>query len=144
MRLIAAMLGLMLIIGLAPSADATHYMKHREYRAKTIKLPHCGDSKVLKKISRKFAWAEHHTWGTNWTIDSLTNARLRYNNFNGPSMIAHRHCRATAWLSNGQRRTVIYRVENRMGFAGFGWNVSFCVSGLDRHRVYGANCQSLR
>jgi hypothetical protein len=35
-------------------------------------------------------------------------------------------------------------IEGRMGFAGIGENVEFCVSGFDRWLVYNGRCRVLQ
>lgn len=55
------------------------------------------------------------------------------------------YCRATAYMSDGQTRTLWYLVEYGEGFAGvFGDNVEFCLSGLDRWNVYNGGCRVVR
>ena len=58
--------------------------------------------------------------------------------------IARRYCGATAILSDGASREIWYLIEGRMGFAGMGENVEFCVAGFDRWYVYNGACRVLR
>ncbi len=58
--------------------------------------------------------------------------------------IARRYCGATAILSDGQSREIWYLIESRMGYAGIGDNVEFCVAGFDRWYVYNGACRVLR
>jgi capsid protein len=58
--------------------------------------------------------------------------------------IARRYCGATVVLSDGNSRDLWYLIESRMGFAGMGDNVEFCVSGFDRWYVYNGRCRVLR
>ncbi len=99
---------------------------------------------MLDRIAERFAWAERNTWQRGYQIATIENPRLRYTVFSGPSTIRHRHCRASAVMTNGDRRTVFYTVSAGMGFASIGNGVDFCLAGLDPWRVHGAACQSLR
>lgn len=104
----------------------------------------CADKAMLARIAKRFAWAERNTWRRGYRIEAIERPRLRYTVFNGPSMIRHRHCRASALMTNGARRTVFYTVSAGMGLASIGNGVDFCLAGLDPWRVHGAACRSLR
>ena len=104
----------------------------------------CADARMLARIAKRFAWAERHTWQRGYEIDDIEGPGLRYTVFNGPSTIRHRHCRATALMTNGARRTLFYTVSAGMGLASIGHGVDFCLAGLDPWRVHGAACRSLR
>jgi len=104
----------------------------------------CADARMLARISKRFAWAERNTWQRGYQIADIEAPRLRYVVFKGPSMIRHRHCRATALMTNGTRRTLFYTLSAGMGFASIGNGVDFCLAGLDPWRVHGAACRSLR
>lgn len=69
---------------------------------------------------------------------------FRDNSFPRDRPIARRYCGATALLSDGRKREVWYLIEDRMGFAGVGDGVEFCVSGFDRWKVYNGRCRVLR
>lgn len=58
--------------------------------------------------------------------------------------ISRRYCAATVVLSDGHTRDIWYLIEGRMGLAGIGDNVEFCVSGFDRWFVYNGRCRILR
>ena len=104
----------------------------------------CADSRVLARITKRFAWAERNTWQRGYEIATIEDPHLRYTVFNGPSTIRHRHCRATALMTNGARHTLFYTVSAGMGLASIGQGVDFCLAGLDPWRVHGAACRSLR
>lgn len=59
------------------------------------------------------------------------------------SPVARRYCGATASMSDGQERYVWFLIEKPAGFVGFGNNVEFCVTGLDRWKVYNGRCRVL-
>jgi len=104
----------------------------------------CADARMLARITERFAWAERNTWQRGYQIAAIEGPRLRYAVFYGPSMIRHRHCRADALMTNGDRRTLFYRISAGMGLASIGNGIDFCLAGLDPWRVHGAACRSLR
>ena len=139
MRLLLFTLSLFVIIAVAPAhaADPGSGYARADIRA-------CADARMLARISQRFAWAERNTWQRGYEIAAIERPRLRYTVFKGPSMIRHRHCRATAVMTNGARRALFYTVSAGMGFASIGQGVDFCLAGLDPWRVHGAACRSLR
>ena len=105
-------------------------------------LPVCSDSEVLYKISVVAAWAERNTWHRGWYIRGIADAGETALNPT-PSHIHRRYCRATAWLSDGRRKALVYVVEAGQGFAGVGWNVEYCLPAYDPWRVYDAWCHAI-
>ena len=110
----------------------------------TADIRACADARMLARITKRFAWAERHTWQRGYQIAAIEGPGLRHTLFNGPSVIRHRHCRATALMTNGARRTLFYTISAGMGLASIGNGVDFCLAGLDPWRVHGAACRSLR
>ncbi len=104
----------------------------------------CADARMLARIAKRFAWAERNTWQRGYEIAAIEGPGLRYTVINGPSIIRHRHCRATALMTNGARRSLFYTISAGMGLASIGNGVDFCLAGLDSWRVHGAACRSLR
>ena len=104
----------------------------------------CADARILARIAKRFAWAERNTWRRGYQIATIDGPRLRYTVFKGPSLIRHRHCRASALMTNGARRPLFYTVSAGMWLASIGQGVDFCLAGLDPWRVHGAACRSLR
>ncbi len=112
-------------------------------------IPACDNSRVLKRIQRKFNWAEQKTWSKikhspARQLDAIQRVHQTRATGQTQSRIDHRHCKARAVLSNGSKHTIYYMVEERMGFASLTWQVSYCIRGHDRWRVYGAHCKSVR
>jgi hypothetical protein len=132
-------LSLAAAISIAP-ADAAD--TESGYKAADVRA--CADAQILARITERFAWAERNTWRRGYLIAAIERPRLRYTVFNGPSIIRHRHCRATALMTNGAKRNLFYTVSAGLGFASIGSGVDFCLSGLDPWRVHGAACLSLR
>ncbi|WP_370676950.1 hypothetical protein [Pleomorphomonas sp. PLEO] len=107
-------------------------------------LPTCDNASVLSTLSSRQAWAEAHTWKDGVTIaavDRIDERRLVTEVF---SVIDRRYCAARAELTAALPTTLYYVVSADEGFAGYGWNVEFCLSGRDPYRVYGADCKILK
>jgi len=106
----------------------------------------CAEPSYLSRISSLFVYRVHH-------VPNLPDVRIedfqdihenRYEPEREYWPIARRYCGATVVLSNGHRRDLWYLIEDKMGFAGFGDNVEFCVSGFDPWYVYNGRCRVLR
>ncbi len=108
------------------------------------RFPQCHEGSVLARIEDRSNWAERTTFHYGSQINSIEKVHeRRVENF-GPAPIARRYCRGTAWMSDGKKHTVHYRIEEGMGLAGTGYKVEFCVQGRDRWHVYNGNCRVLR
>ena len=108
------------------------------------KFPECDAANVYYRIKDRFNWAENKTFHYGVEIDRLSHGHQRGLVTFGPYPIPRRYCQATAWLTNGRRHKVYYRIEEGMGLAGTGYKVEFCLPGYDRWRVYDGNCRVLR
>ncbi len=139
MRLLLFALSVLVTVAIAPAhaADLRGDPSAADVRA-------CSDTRTLARITERFAWAERNTWQRGYQIAVIERPRLRYTVLRGPSRIRHRHCHASALMTDGVRRTVYYTVSAGMGFASIGNGVDFCLAGLDPWRVHGAACRSLR
>lgn len=107
-------------------------------------LPTCDTPSVLSTLSSRQAWAEAHTWKNGITIAALDRVGERRAMYPIFSSIERRHCVARAELTAARPTTLYYVVSAGEGFAGYGWNVEFCLSGHDPYHVYGADCQVLK
>jgi hypothetical protein len=107
---------------------------------------YCDDGAILARIASKFR--HQVTYVPNLPdVDIVHFGRIherRYIPYGEQRPIARRYCGATALLSDGRKRKIWYLIEDRMGFAGIGDGVEFCVSGFDRWRVYNGHCRVLR
>ena len=107
---------------------------------------YCDTPSVLSKIQSKFrhqAREVHHEPAL--AIQSLHKVHEhRHKSESEFSPIARRYCGATATMSDGRERYVWFLIENPAGFVGFGNNVEFCVTGLDRWNVYNGRCRILQ
>lgn len=106
----------------------------------------CDDGTILARITSKFR--HQVTYVPNLPDVDITHfGRIherRYIPYGEKRPIARRYCAATAHLSDGRKRKIWYLIEDRMGFAGVGDGVEFCVSGFDRWHVYNGHCRVLR
>lgn len=107
-------------------------------------LPACDNASVLSTLSGRQAWAEAHTWKDGVTIAAVDRVGERRLVTEGFSSIDRRYCAARAELTSAWPTTLYYVVSANEGFAGYGWNVEFCLSGRDPYHVYGADCQVLK
>ncbi len=106
----------------------------------------CDNAEILARIQSKFRHQVTHVPHLP-DVDIVEFRKIhqhRYIPFGEKRPIARRYCGATAELSDGRRRTIWYLIEDRMGFAGVGDGVEFCVSGFDRWFVYNGRCRVVR
>lgn len=106
----------------------------------------CTDQRYLSKIVSRFHHQVTHVPNLpNVAISDFNMIhQVRYEPVAERHPIARLYCGATASLSDGQQRQIWYLIEGRMGFAGIGDNVEFCVAGFDRWMVYNGRCRVLR
>jgi capsid protein len=106
----------------------------------------CAERGFLNTISERFNYQVRH-------VPNLPNVSIqdfrgihehRFLPVSEDWPISRRYCGATVVLSDGSHRDIWYLIEGRMGFAGIGRNVEFCVSGFDRWFVYNGRCRVLR
>ncbi|MFU0503448.1 hypothetical protein [Pseudaminobacter sp. NGMCC 1.201702] len=106
----------------------------------------CADQRYLSKIVDRFGYQVRHV--PNLPDVAITDFQNIHENRYLPVAerrpIARLYCGATASLSDGNQRQIWYLIEGRMGFAGIGDNVEFCVDGFDRWMVYNGGCRVLR
>lgn len=108
-------------------------------------LPDCDADAVLSTLTGRQAWAEAQTWKDGVTIAGIQAIRERRTEVGAVSAIDRRICSAKADLVGARRPVSLYYVVSAgEGFAGYGWNVEFCLSGRDPYRVYGADCKILK
>lgn len=103
-------------------------------------VPACDSVEVLETIRARFASAELTPPGL--AIAAIEQPRQARFVVNQPSPVARRYCAARTLLSNGKRPGVHYLIERNAGFAGYGWNVEFCLSGHDRWHVHDGRCRT--
>ena len=108
------------------------------------KFPSCKSEKVLKKLVKRFNKTEKTYWEKRGLV--LSGIRQPHQHSVNPfpdSPINRRYCHGDAQFENGRTRRVHYLIEEGAGFAGFGWNVEYCIHGLDPWRYYDGACRVL-
>lgn len=107
-------------------------------------FPGCQSERVLKTLVKRFNHAEKVYWQSRGLILSdIANAHQHSVNPFPDSPINRRYCHGDAIFENGHKRRVHYLVEEDAGFAGFTWNVEYCVHGLDPWKYYDGRCRVL-
>lgn len=106
----------------------------------------CAETWVLGRITERFGYQVRNVPHLpNVGIAEFRNIRLtRHLPERENRPIERTYCQATVLLSNGHSRQAWYLIEGKMGFAGVGRGVEFCVSGFDRWHVYNGSCRVLR
>lgn len=106
----------------------------------------CSDPSVLGFITTRFEYKAANYIRQNISIYEIRRMQLsRFEPFNEyMSSVQREYCVASATLTDGTRRPLLYVIERPWGFAGVGRSIEFCIPGLDPWYVYGAHCASLR
>lgn len=107
----------------------------------------CGKDAVLSRIANRFSYQVRHVPNLPQVeiVDFYRIGETRHlPQIIDERPIDRRYCHARVALSDGNDRDIWYLIERPMGFAGFGSNVEFCVSGFDRWHVYGGRCRTVR
>ena len=107
-------------------------------------MPSCTEGTVLKKVVKRFNHAEKVYWRERGlSLSSVSNPHRHPHSTYQESPIERTYCHGTAHFEDGSRRKIHYLIENGAGFAGFGWNVEYCVHGLDPWKYYDGRCRVL-
>ncbi|WAJ30463.1 hypothetical protein [Antarcticirhabdus aurantiaca] len=155
--LASALAAVSAFVALAP-AQAADPIARREQLRVTQNLPFCDDARVLAQIEDQFEYGAPNMLRTPLSILEFSDMRERgyLPRIDEARPFERRWCHAQALISDGHRRPVYYIIEFPMGLAAIGGYVGLlsqttlgfraegCVVGLDRWRIYGAECQSLR
>lgn len=108
------------------------------------RFPICESERVIKKLVKRFNHAERVYWQSRGLVLSdIANAHQHSVNPFPDSPINRRYCHGDAVFENGRKHRVHYLVEEGAGFAGFTWNVEYCVHGLDPWKYYDGDCRVL-
>ena len=136
---IFGLMGVLAVVGPPIGLSSTSLAGDSEVRE-------CGSEHVLRRIVSRFRYQVRHVPELpDVQIESFGDIHQhRYLAAHDHRPIARRYCHATAFLSDGRSRKVWYLIEDGLGFASFGDNVEFCVSGFDRWMVYNGGCRVLR
>ncbi|GAB4521075.1 MAG: hypothetical protein Tsb0019_22320 [Roseibium sp.] len=133
---------LIVCAGIASPAAADDYRVYFSFSGEK-RLPDCTAASVQSAVAGSIARAKKDYYGGR-TIVSVDDIREVGYRENGVSPVARRYCLGKAGLSDGSYQSVHYMVEEHAGFVGVGWNVEACLSPLDKWRVYGAGCSTVR
>lgn len=128
--------------GLCTSAAASENRAYFSF-AHEPRLPECSAASVQAAVAGTLARAKESYAGGR-TITQINDVREVSYWVNGLSPLARRYCRGTARLSDDSIRTVHYLLEENAGFVGVSWNVEACLAPLDKWRIYGAYCSTVR
>jgi hypothetical protein len=134
------------LLALCGGARAQGYSTPAEqrYSPYTANLPVCDDPGVLAKITSLFGRKEAGYWDSTLVIGGYDRVRQIGFRANGLGYIPRRYCVARAQLSDLKPRPVIYAIEEDLDLIGIGYNVEWCVVGLDRNLAYAPGCQAVR
>jgi hypothetical protein len=103
-------------------------------------LPRCDDPAVFGRIQTLFYQREAEFWKSGLAITGFDRAHEIGYRSNGLDYIPRRYCVAEALLNDSKVRKVSYSIDEDLGTIGFGFEVEWCVSGLDRLNAYAPHC----
>jgi len=115
----------------------------------TSRVPACQDPFVTGRVVDRFRDRESEYWNSGLFINAIANPReIAYRPW-GSAYVVRRFCSADVYVTDGRRpegtrHAVYYSVAEDAGFAGIGWAVEYCVTGLDRSLAYAPNCKMAR
>ena len=107
-------------------------------------LPSCDAPRVHARIVSRFNRADATLWYKGIRMSSIGRAYEKNYNIYPSSQINRRYCRGKAAMANGRYRNVYFLIEEKMGLAGIGWEVEYCLRGSDYWHAYGGSCRVLR
>ncbi len=113
----------------------------RRYDSYAGVLPSCADPGVFERIRSLFHDRETEFWKSGLEIVNLGQVREIGFRTEGLDYIPRRYCSARVYLNNQAVRPVSYSIVEDAGFIGFGYDVEWCVAGLDRNHAYGGYCR---
>ena len=142
-RILAAAVCILALSNFAQAAGIIVPAENR-YEPYSGDLPTCGDPGVLQIITSRFTEKEANFWNAEHVISGFQHIREIGFRANGVAYIPRRYCIAQGDLSDRHPRTVIYDIIEKAGLMGFGYDVEWCVVGLDRYLAYAPACSSLR
>lgn len=108
------------------------------------KFPVCTSDKVIKRIVKRFNKTEGIYWESRGLVlNSVHNPHLHTTNPFRESPINRRYCHGDAIFENGKKRRIHFLIEEGAGFAGYTWNVEYCIHGLDPWKYHDGRCRVL-
>ncbi len=107
-------------------------------------FPACTSDKVLTKIVKRFNQTEQIYWQERGLVlEAVTGPHQHAHNPFPDSPINRNYCHGDAHFADGRKHRIHYLIEQGAGFAGFTWNVEYCIHGLDPWRYYDGRCRVL-
>lgn len=107
-------------------------------------FPACSSEKVTERILKRFNKTEGIYWEhRGLVLNAVTNPHLHNDNAFPASTINRRYCHGDAVFENGKKRRIHFLIEEGAGFAGYTWNVEYCIHGLDPWKYYDGYCRVL-
>jgi hypothetical protein len=107
-------------------------------------VPACDNPAVFERIQSRFLARETEFWKSGLAIVGFDHAREIGFRSNGLDYIPRRYCVARALMNDTKVRAVTYSVDEDLGIIGFGFDVEWCVAGLDRLNAYAPGCKMAR
>ncbi len=107
-------------------------------------LPGCADPSVFERIQSRFHAREAEFWKSGLEIVSLDQVREIGFRSNGLDLIPRRYCTAKAQMNNQSVRDVSYSIDEDLGIIGWGFDIEWCLEGLDRNYAYAPDCKIAR
>ena len=108
------------------------------------KFPVCSSEKVVERILKRFNQTEKIYWEhRGLVLDTVNNPHLHNANAFPESSINRRYCHGDAIFENGKKRRIHFLIEEGAGFAGYTWNVEYCIHGLDPWKYHDGRCRTL-
>ncbi len=107
-------------------------------------LPSCNDPAVFERIQSRFYQRETEYWNTGLEILGFDQPGEIGFRSNGLDYIPRRYCTARAILNDQKTRMVSYAIGEDLGIIGYGFDVDWCLAGLDRNNAYAPACKMAR
>jgi hypothetical protein len=107
-------------------------------------LPGCADPAVFERIQSRFHAREAEFWKSGLEIVGLGEVREIGFRSDGLDLIPRRYCIAKAQMNNQSVRNVSYTVDEDLGIIGWGFEVEWCLEGLDRDYAFAPDCKMTR
>lgn len=115
--------------------------RHQPYSGS---LPFCDNPTVLGKLHARFVERERDYWNSGLIIVGWQRVQEIGYRANGVDYIPRRFCKALAYMNDQKVREVSYQVGEGLGPIGIGWDIEWCMTGLDRNYAYGLDCRGAR
>ena len=104
----------------------------------------CTDPSALGYIKGQFVSREAEYWHSGLSIVGFDDVREIGMRSNGLDYIPRRYCTARAIMSDNKVRPVTFSIDEASAGIGFGDNVVWCVTGLDREDAFAPACLEAR